>query len=69
MPIKFTKIAAACTLALAAFGPALTWAQSADDHPGWPGAGQLFVGTNYQPSTAAAAPRSNTTSNACGRPA
>jgi len=37
----------ACALALAALDPAA--AQGADDHPGWPGAGQLFVGTNYQP--------------------
>jgi beta-galactosidase len=24
-------------------------AQGVEGHPGWPGAGQLFVGTNYQP--------------------
>jgi beta-galactosidase len=37
----------ACTLALAALGPAA--AQSADGRSDWPGAGELFVGTNYQP--------------------
>jgi hypothetical protein len=37
----------ACTLALAALGPAAS--QSADGRSDWPGAGQLFVGTNYQP--------------------
>ncbi|WP_426161847.1 beta-galactosidase [Pseudoduganella sp. R-34] len=47
--MKFNSIAAACTLALASFSNADVWAQSAEGHPGWPGAGQLFVGTNYQP--------------------
>lgn len=37
------------TLALAALGPLAASAQSADGRTDWPGAGQLFVGTNYQP--------------------
>jgi beta-galactosidase len=49
MSLKFKKIVAACTLAGAALPLVAAWAQSADSHPGWPGAGQLFVGTNYQP--------------------
>jgi beta-galactosidase len=40
---------ALATLAGAALTPAAAWAQSTDNHPEWPGAGQLFVGTNYQP--------------------
>jgi len=36
----------ACALALAVSAAA---AQGVEGHPGWPGAGQLFVGTNYQP--------------------
>jgi beta-galactosidase GanA len=48
-PMNLKKIAAACALALAALVPAASRAQSADGHPDWPGAGQLFVGTNYQP--------------------
>jgi len=47
--MKVRKLVAACTLALAALGPAAASAQSAEGHPEWPGAGQLFVGTNYQP--------------------
>ncbi|HEX7645028.1 MAG TPA: beta-galactosidase [Burkholderiaceae bacterium] len=47
--MRFRKIVAACTLALAAFGAATARAQSFEDHPDWPGTGQLFVGTNYQP--------------------
>jgi len=39
----------ACMLAAAALGSAVARAQSADGHSGWPGAGQLFVGTCYQP--------------------
>jgi beta-galactosidase len=35
-------------LAGVALGADLTRAQSAEGHPNWPGAGQLFVGTNYQ---------------------
>jgi beta-galactosidase len=47
--MNLSHIAAACALALAALAPATSQAQGADGHPGWPGAGQLFVGTNYQP--------------------
>ena len=36
----------ACALALTIGSAA---AQGIEGHPGWPGAGQLFVGTNYQP--------------------
>lgn len=35
--------------ALLPAGSAIVHAQGTEDHPGWPGAGQLFVGTNYQP--------------------
>lgn len=45
--MKFNKTLLACTLALAALNPAL--AQSAEGHPDWPGPGQLFAGTCYQP--------------------
>ena len=41
------KTLLACALTLAALGSAV--AQSAEGHPDWPGAGQLFVGTCYQP--------------------
>jgi len=41
------KTLAACAMALVALDPAV--AQGVDGHAGWPGAGQLFVGTNYQP--------------------
>jgi beta-galactosidase len=47
--MKLNTIAAVCTLALASFSNADVLAQSAEGHPEWPGAGQLFVGTNYQP--------------------
>jgi len=47
--MKFKKIAAACALAVAAFSTADAWAQAVEGHPEWPGPGQLFVGTNYQP--------------------
>ncbi len=47
--MKFNRIAAACTLALATLTMADAWSQTAEGHPEWPGAGQLFVGTNYQP--------------------
>nr|WP_254504360.1 beta-galactosidase [Duganella vulcania] len=46
---RLLKIAAACALALAALGPGHAAAQGAPGHPDWPGAGQLFVGTCYQP--------------------
>ena len=45
--MKLKKTFLACTLALAALNPA--FAQSAEGHPDWPGAGQLFAGVNYQP--------------------
>jgi len=45
--MKLNKTLIACTLALAALNPAL--AQSAEGHPDWPGPGQLFAGTCYQP--------------------
>ena len=41
------KTLAACAMALVALDPAV--AQGVDGQAGWPGAGQLFVGTNYQP--------------------
>ncbi|HEX6705547.1 MAG TPA: beta-galactosidase [Albitalea sp.] len=41
------KTLLACTLALATINPA--FAQSAEGHPDWPGASQLFAGTCYQP--------------------
>jgi len=41
------KTLAACAMAFVALDP--TVAQGVDGHAGWPGAGQLFVGTNYQP--------------------
>jgi beta-galactosidase len=37
----------ACALSLASL--TLVHAQSAEGHPDWPGAGQLFAGVNYQP--------------------
>jgi beta-galactosidase len=49
MTRRLLKITAACTLALATLGPIHAWAQDAPGHPDWPGAGQLFVGTCYQP--------------------
>ena len=45
MTLKKTLLA--CALALATLHPA--FAQSAESHPDWPGAGQLFAGTCYQP--------------------
>ena len=53
MSRRLLKIAAACTLALATLGPGHAAAQGKGGaelgHPDWPGAGQLFVGTCYQP--------------------
>nr|WP_315212478.1 beta-galactosidase [uncultured Duganella sp.] len=46
-PIK--KAALAWTLAFAALAPLHAGEQAAGIQPGWPGAGQLFVGANYQP--------------------
>lgn len=45
--MKLRKTLLACTLALASLTSVR--AQSAEGHPDWPGAGQLFVGTCYQP--------------------
>nr|WP_297382422.1 beta-galactosidase [uncultured Roseateles sp.] len=41
------KTLIACALSLASLSSA--YAQSAEGHPDWPGAGQLFAGVNYQP--------------------
>lgn len=41
------KTLIACALSLASLSTAC--AQSAEGHPDWPGAGQLFAGVNYQP--------------------
>ncbi|HET6783361.1 MAG TPA: beta-galactosidase [Pseudoxanthomonas sp.] len=49
MNSNFLKKVAACMLALAPFCGGTAFAQSAEGHPDWPGAGQLFVGTCYQP--------------------
>jgi beta-galactosidase len=45
--MKLKKTLLACTLAVAALTS--SHAQSAEGHPDWPGAGQLFAGTCYQP--------------------
>jgi beta-galactosidase len=37
------------TVILLCLSSALVFGQSADQHPDWPGKGQLFVGTCYQP--------------------
>jgi beta-galactosidase len=47
MKLKRTFLSFA--LSFAALSPLAVQAQSADGRSGWPGAGQLFVGTNYQP--------------------
>ncbi|MGM9486599.1 beta-galactosidase [Ideonella sp. YS5] len=47
MKLKRTLLSLA--LVLAALSPLAARAQSADGRTDWPGAGQLFVGTNYQP--------------------
>lgn len=49
MRSKLAKLAVACVVAGSFFCHGLARAQSADGHSDWPGAGQLFVGTNYQP--------------------
>jgi beta-galactosidase len=46
---KFRKLAVACALAGAVFGPGPAPAQSDEGRTDWPGPGQLFVGTCYQP--------------------
>lgn len=48
MRSKLAKLAVACAVAGAIFCHGLAWAQSAEGRSDWPGAGQLFVGTNYQ---------------------
>jgi beta-galactosidase len=47
--MKLKRSILTLTLALAALSPLAASAQSADGRTDWPGAGQLFVGTNYQP--------------------
>lgn len=49
MKTKFKHFSAACALAIAALGAGQAVAQGADIPAGWPGPGQLFVGTCYQP--------------------
>lgn len=49
MGFRLGKLIVACVLAVAVLGPGVARAQSAEGHPGWPGPGQLFVGTCYQP--------------------
>jgi beta-galactosidase len=48
MNAKFRRTLVAWMLSLAPFCGGAALAQSAKGHPDWPGAGQLFVGTNYQ---------------------
>ena len=48
MGFKPGKLTMACVLAAAVLGHGIARAQSADGRTDWPGAGQLFVGTNYQ---------------------
>jgi len=47
--MKLKKSISTLALAFAALAPQAANAQSADGRTDWPGAGQLFVGTNYQP--------------------
>jgi beta-galactosidase len=47
--MKISRIAALCSLAFVMAGFSFAPAMGASLPPGWPGAGQLFVGTNYQP--------------------
>ena len=47
--MTLSKTLLTLALVLAASAPFATHAQSADGHTDWPGAGQLHVGTNYQP--------------------
>src|SRR4051812_44350904 len=46
---RIKTFAAACALAIAAIGSAQAGTDDSTVHRGWPGAGQLFVGTCYQP--------------------
>lgn len=48
MGFKLAKLAVACVVAGTLFCHGVARAQSAEGHSDWPGAGQLFVGTNYQ---------------------
>lgn len=48
MRSKLAKLTVACVVAGTFFCHGLAWAQSAEGRSDWPGAGQLFVGTNYQ---------------------
>jgi beta-galactosidase len=48
MRSKLAKLTAACVVAGAFFCHGPVQAQSAEGRSDWPGAGQLFVGTNYQ---------------------
>ena len=43
------KLVLSTALLAPVLGGGLAYAEVADTHPEWPGAGQLFVGTNYQP--------------------
>jgi beta-galactosidase len=49
MEFKPDRLLLAWALALAVLVSGAVHAQSAEGHPGWPGPGQLFVGTCYQP--------------------
>lgn len=49
MNANFRKKVVAWMLALAPLCSGAALAQSAEGHPDWPGSGQLFVGTCYQP--------------------
>jgi hypothetical protein len=65
MSMKFTKIAAACTLALAVFGPVYRHGHKAPmTIPAGPEPASFSSAPIINRSTAAAAPRSRTTSNA-----
>ena len=46
---RLNRLTTTCLLALACLTPALAPAQDTNSDPAWPGAGQLFVGTCYQP--------------------
>lgn len=47
--MKLNRTLLSIALSLATLSPLAAQAQSADGRTDWPGAGQLFVGTNYQP--------------------
>ena len=49
MRSKLAQLTLACVVAATFFCPGLARAQSAEGRSDWPGAGQLYVGTNYQP--------------------